>query len=218
MDLIHFLEPSSAYDGIVALGGTLSTTNLLRAYRRGIFPWPVDEYIVPWFCPETRAILDFSELHVPRRLLRLQRQQPFRFTIDQAFEKVINACATVVRKEQGGTWITPRMITAYCKLHQEGHTHSAEAWEGDELVGGVYGVDAGGAFSGESMFSLRPNASKLALLHLIDHLSARQLDWIDIQTMTPHMQALGAKEIERSIFLKKLHSQLRRNLNLFDPA
>ena len=215
MDLVQFLEPSLAYDGIVALGGSLSTTNLLRAYRRGIFPWPINEQLVPWFCPETRAILEFSELHIPRRLQRLQRQEPFHFTIDRAFEKVINACASVARKEQDGTWITSRMITAYCDLHREGHAHSVEAWEGDELVGGVYGVDAGGAFSGESMFSRRSNASKLALLHLIEHLRARQLDWIDIQTMTPHMKALGAKEIERNHFLLKLQTELRRNLILF---
>lgn len=216
MDLIHFLDPSLAYEGVVALGGKLSTTNLLRAYRRGIFPWPVDENIVPWFCPETRAILEFSELHIPRRLVRIQRQNAFHFTIDQAFEKVINACAIVPRRDQGGTWITSHMIRAYCRLHRDGHAHSVEAWEGDELVGGMYGVDAGGAFSGESMFSRRSNASKLALLFLIEHLRSRKLDWIDIQTMTPHMKALGAKEIDRSVFLRKLHKQLSCNLVLFD--
>src|SRR5262245_53568874 len=181
-DLVDFFDPPSLND-IVAVGGALSTQNLIRAYRSGIFPWPIDEEILPWFCPEKRAILDFNELHMPRRLARVQKQKPFRFTIDQAFQQVIIGCATVRRKQETGTWITRQMINAYCKLHLEGHAHSVEAWEGENLVGGVYGVDAGGAFSAESMFSYRANASKLALLHLIDHLRARGLGWIDIQTM-----------------------------------
>jgi leucyl/phenylalanyl-tRNA---protein transferase len=213
-ELIHFFDPPLDND-IVAVGGTLSTGNLLRAYRQGIFPWPMDEYVLPWFCPEKRAILDFNELHVPRRLARLQRQRPFRFTIDQAFAEVIGACASVARKEESGTWITPQMVTAYCELHRNGHAHSVEAWAGKTLVGGVYGVDAGGAFSGESMFSYRANASKLALLHLIDHLRAKGLEWIDIQTMSPHMKALGAQEIERHEFLHKLSLEQSRKLTLF---
>ncbi len=214
-DLLNFFDPPSPND-IVAVGGALSTENLIRAYRSGIFPWPIDEEILPWFCPEKRAILDFSELHIPRRLARIQKQKPFRFTIDQAFQQVIVACATVRRKEETGTWITRQMINAYYKLHLEGHAHSVEAWDGEDLVGGVYGVDAGGAFSGESMFSYRTNASKLALLHLIEHLRTRGLGWIDIQTMSVHMHALGAKEIDRSEFLRRLAFAQRRNLKLFD--
>lgn len=214
--LIHFLDPNIAPDGIVALGGALSTTNLLRAYRRGIFPWPVDDYFLPWFCPPERAILEFKDLHVPRRLARLRRQNPFRLTIDEAFEEVIVSCARVKRKRERGTWITMQMIRAYTKLHLEGHAHSVEAWEGDTLVGGLYGVDAGGAFSGESMFYYRPNASKLVLLHLIEHLQSRGLDWIDIQMMTLHMEDLGAKEIPRSQFLNKLSAALASQRKLFD--
>jgi len=213
-ELNQFFEPPSMND-IVAVGGKLTTANLLRAYRSGIFPWPIDEEILPWFCPERRAILDFNYLHVPKRLSRLQRQNPFHFTIDQAFQEVIVACATVRRKEETGTWITRPMINAYCKLHLEGHAHSVEAWAAGELVGGVYGVDAGGAFSGESMFSFRSNASKLALLHLIDHLRLKGLNWIDIQTMSPHMKVLGAKEIDRSDFLRKLAFEQSRGLKLF---
>ncbi len=216
MDLIHFIDPSSAsVDGIVALGGSLTTTNLLRAYRRGIFPWPIDEYLLPWCCPEQRAILEFKDLHIPRRLARVQRQMPFNFTIDQSFEEVIVSCAKVERKGETGTWITSRMIGAYCELHKTGHAHSVEAWEGNALVGGLYGVDAGGAFSGESMFSYRSNASKLALLYLIDHLQKKGLDWIDIQMMTPHMKALGAKSIDRSEFLRRLLLAQNRNIDLF---
>jgi leucyl/phenylalanyl-tRNA--protein transferase len=216
LDLIHFQNPAFASaEGIVALGGSLSTTNLVRAYRRGIFPWPLDEHFLPWCCPEKRAILDFNDLHVPRRLARLQRQMPFRITIDQAFAAVIVSCAGVERKEETGTWITPQMISAYCELHQQGHAHSVEVWEGNTLVGGLYGVDAGGAFSGESMFCYRSNASKLALLHLIEHLQKRGVDWIDIQMMSPHMEALGAKSIDRSEFLKKLSLAQHRKIALF---
>src|SRR5882672_10583582 len=117
-DLIHFIDPASAsVDGIVALGGSLTATNLVRAYRRGIFPWPIDEFLLPWCCPEERAILEFKDLHVPRRLARIKRQQPFRFTMDQAFAAVIEACAKVKRQGESGTWITTQMKRAYCELH-----------------------------------------------------------------------------------------------------
>jgi leucyl/phenylalanyl-tRNA---protein transferase len=216
LDLINFKDPAFASaEGIVALGGRLSTTNLVRAYRRGIFPWPIDEFLLPWCCPEQRAILEFKDLHIPRRLARLQRQKPFRLTLDQAFEAVIVSCARVERKEETGTWITPQMIRAYCELHRQGHAHSVEAWEGDTLVGGLYGVDAGGAFSGESMFCYRSNASKLALLYLIEHLQERGVGWIDIQMMSPHMEALGAKSIDRSEFLKRLELAQNRKTALF---
>ena len=216
MSLIRFPDPRyTAYGGIVCLGGQLNAANLLSAYRRGIFPWPIDDWPLAWFCPEERAILEFRDLHVPRRLARIRRQAPFNFTINRNFRAVIEACAQAKRTGEDGTWITPEMIRAYCDLHRGGHAHSVEAWEGEHLVGGLYGVDAGGAFAGESMFFLRPNASKLALLHLIEHLSMRGLDWIDIQVMTPHMSALGAKLISRDRFLEKLSLALARELALF---
>jgi len=212
--LIHFIDPEKSIDGIVALGGPLTTTNLLRAYCRGIFPWPIDN-IVPWCCPEERGILEFNELHVPRRLARTRHN--FHFTIDRAFPQVISYCATVKRKHESGTWITRQMIRAYCELHRLGHAHSVEVWEGTELVGGLYGVDASGSFAGESMFSLRSNASKLALLFLIEHLKERGLDWIDIQMVSPHLEALGAKLVSRAKFLEKLAATQKRNLTLFQP-
>jgi leucyl/phenylalanyl-tRNA---protein transferase len=217
MTLIRFPDPrrTVSYGGIVAIGGSLNAANLLSAYRQGIFPWPIDDWPLTWFCPEERAILDFKNLHVPRSLSKIKRRAPFRLTIDQNFRAVIEACASVTRMGEDGTWITPEMIRAYCELHRSGHAHSVEAWEGDRLVGGLYGVDAGGAFAGESMFFLRPNASKLALLHLVEHLAARGLDWIDIQVMTPHMKALGAKLMSRDAFLEKLAEARSRNLNLF---
>ncbi len=214
-DLIHFIDPENAIEGIVALGGPLTTTNLLRAYCRGIFPWPITEDILPWCCPEERGILDFNDLHIPRRLARTRRQSTLHFTIDRSFPQVITHCATVHRTQESGTWITRQMIRAYCELHRQGHAHSVEVWEGAELVGGLYGVDARGAFSGESMFSLKSNASKLALIFLIEHLRERGLDWIDIQMMTPHLEALGAKTVSREDFLAKLTATQKRKLILF---
>ena len=211
-DLIHFIDPAKSVDGIVAFGGPLTTTNLLRAYCRGIFPWPIED-LVPWFCPEERGILDFNELHVPRRLARTRHN--FHFTIDHSFPQVISHCATIERKHESGTWITGQMIRAYCELHRLGHAHSVEVWEGTELIGGLYGVDACGSFSGESMFSLRSNASKFALLFLIEHLKERGLDWIDIQMVTPHLEALGGKLVSRAEFLEKLTATQKRNLSLF---
>ena len=213
--LIHFIDPARAIDGIVAVGGPLTTTNLLRAYCRGIFPWPINDDILPWCCPEERGILDFNELHIPRRLARTRHKSAFQFTIDRAFPQVITHCATVHRKHETGTWITRQMIRAYCELHTQGHAHSVEVWEGTELVGGIYGVDAGGSFSGESMFSLRSDASKLALLFLIEHLKERDLDWMDIQMVTPHLEALGAKAVSRVDFLAKLTATQKRKLTLF---
>ena len=217
MDLIRFPDPEqAAAEGIVVIGGELSSANLIEAYRRGIFPWPIDGWPLPWFCPEVRAILEFKDLHVSRRLQREKNRAPFRLTIDENFSAVIHACASAERKDEVGTWITPEMIHAYCELHDEGHAHSVEAWEGDSLVGGIYGVDAGGAFAGESMFYARPNASKLALLHLIEHLKSRGLDWLDIQVMTPHMQVYGARNISRHAFLRRLEAAQASGRVLFD--
>jgi leucyl/phenylalanyl-tRNA--protein transferase len=218
MSLIEFPDPShSSYQGIVALGGHLNAQNLLAAYTRGIFPWPIEGWPLAWFCPDERAILEFKDLHVPRRLERTARRTPLSCTIDHDFKGVITRCAGVKRSGEDGTWITVEMVRAYCELHSLGHAHSVEVWDEEgKMVGGLYGVDAGGSFAGESMFHLRANASKLALLHLIAHLADRGLDWIDIQVMTPHMEALGAKEISRDEFLLKLSATRARGLKLFD--
>src|SRR5581483_4274156 len=199
MAVSRFPNPKYAetYEGILAVGGHLTTDFLLEAYSNGIFPWPIDGLPLTWFCPEERAVLEFADLHIPKSLAKARKKSNLRFTIDKDFPGVITACARVRRPGQSGTWITPEMLRAYCELHRLGHVHSAEAWDGDKLVGGIYGVDANGTFTGESMFHLRPYASKLALLHLIDHLKCRGLDWLDIQVMTPHMEAMGAKSISR---------------------
>ncbi|PYS99281.1 MAG: leucyl/phenylalanyl-tRNA--protein transferase [Acidobacteria bacterium] len=204
---------------IVSFGDELTVENLTNAYRLGIFPWHVDGLPLPWYCPEKRAILEFSELHIPRSLERARRKNSYTFTIDKKFGEVIRKCSSMQRPDQLGTWITDDFIRAYSQLHEAGIAHSVEAWdENGELVGGLYGVDAGGAFCGESMFHTAPNASKLALLFLIDHLKTRGLTWLDAQVMTPHIKALGAKEIRRKDFLRKLKGTQASELILFDKG
>jgi leucyl/phenylalanyl-tRNA--protein transferase len=224
MGLIRFPDPKfSTAEGIVAVGGNLAPENVMEAYRQGIFPWPIDGLPLVWFCPPERAILDFADLHIPRSLRSVRRRTNLQFTIDRDFSSVIRACARIPRAGESGTWITPEVIRSYTELHVLGFVHSAEAWEtagegagSSTLVGGLYGVDADGAFAGESMFYLRPNASKLALLFLIEHLRERGLSWIDVQMITPHMQALGAKLISRERYLEKLAETRARGLRLFD--
>jgi leucyl/phenylalanyl-tRNA--protein transferase len=215
---MEFPDPRRApFGDIVAVGGNLRPANLLAAYRRGIFPWPIEGWPLTWFSPRERAVLEFRDLHVPQSLARARRRASFRFTFDQDFAGVVRACAEAARPDQAGTWITREIYENYTALHALGGAHSVEVWEGDLLVGGLYGVDAGGAFAGESMFYLRPNASKLALLRLVEHLSSRGLAWLDIQVMTPHMHALGAKLIDRDEFLDRLDAELARGVTLF-PA
>jgi len=206
---------STSSDDIVALGGNLEPETLRQAYRSGVFPWPADDLPLLWFCPRERAILEFARLHVGRSLARARRQTRLAFTIDSAFEEVIVRCAEEPRPGQDGTWITDEMIEAYIRLHDLGVAHSVEAWQGDRLVGGLYGVDTDGAFSAESMFYHEPYASLLALLHLFDHLRARGAEWIDIQVMTPHMERLGARIITRREFLDLLRRTRAHGLSLF---
>ena len=202
---------------IVSFGNELTVENLQTAYRCGIFPWHVDGLPLPWYCPEKRAILDFAALHIPRSLERARRKAEFTFTIDTNFERVIRNCARVARKGETGTWITRDFIRAYSELHAAGMAHSVEVWDAvGNLVGGVYGVDAGGVFCGESMFHTVTNASKLALMFLIEHLQSRGSTWLDAQVMTPHIRALGAREIKRKEFLRKLMDAQGGKLTLFD--
>ena len=171
-----------------------------------------------WFCPEERAILEFARLHVGRSLARAWRRTQLRFTIDQAFAAVMEACARTLRPGQQGTWITPEILAAYQALHAEGGAHSVEAWRGNRLVGGIYGVEVDGVFSAESMFHHEPDASKLALLHLVTHLQSRDLEWLDIQVMTPHLSHLGAHVVPRDQFVARLAATQARGLNLFPPG
>ncbi len=204
--------------GLVALDYNLSPERLISAYRHGIFPWPDSNPFspIPWVSPPRRAILDFGALHVPRNLRKSRRAlASLRFTIDVAFEAVIRACAAAPRYGQRGTWITPAMIGAYIAVHRLGHAHSVEAWDGDALVGGLYGVTAAGVFTGESMFHRISDVSKLCVLHLIDHLVARGATWLDIQQLTPHFAVMGAREISREEFHARLALERRADRQLF---
>jgi leucyl/phenylalanyl-tRNA--protein transferase len=205
-------------DDIVSFGDPLTVENVKEAYRKGIFPWYIEGMPLPWFCPKKRAIIDFSDLHIGRSLAKERRKERFSFTVDRDFDAVIRECAKSNREGQrGGTWITKDFIRVYGELHREGIVHSIEAWDAEgKLAGGLYGVDAGGVFCGESMFFRQPNASKLALLFLIDHLRARGSIWLDAQVMTDHMKALGAKDIDRVEFLDKLKETQSLKLRLFD--
>jgi leucyl/phenylalanyl-tRNA--protein transferase len=160
--------------------------------------------------------LPFNELHIPRSLAKARRKLALTCTFDQAFRAVMEECRSVPRPGQDGTWITAEVLEGYCALHTLGDAHSAEAWdENGELVGGVYGVDAGGVFAGESMFFTRPYASKIALLHLVEHLQACGCPFLDIQMLTPHMEAMGAKEIPRALFLRRLQEEQAKGRRLF---
>ncbi len=215
---LQMIDPRRAGDReVVGIGDDLSVETLVWAYQHGIFPWPMEGYPLLWFCPPQRAVLEFSRLHVPRRLARLRRSTSLTFTLDAAFAQVIDACRRSPRPGQAGTWITPDLLHAYVALHQAGYAHSVEAWdESGALVGGLYGVAVGGAFSGESMFHLVPDASKLVLLHLIDHLRSRHVGWLDIQMLTPHMKALGATLLPRDVFLDRLDAVRSCGVRLFD--
>ncbi len=214
-----FPDPSLAdEDGLLALGVPVTPANLRAAYARGIFPWPYSaRHPVPWVSPGERAVLEFSALHVPKTLRQARQRTTWTFTVDRAFEAVMAACAAARRPGQRGTWITPAMRAGYSALHHAGGAHSVEVWDGERLVGGLYGVDAGGLFTGESMFHFEPNASKLALLHLVEHLAARGAGWIDIQQLTPHFATLGARLISREEFLARLAQEQQVGRLLF-PA
>ena len=207
----RFPDPRYSRSDVVAIGGDLRVATLRDAYRHGIFPWPHEGLPLPWFSPRRRAVILFDELHIGRSTQKAARSAPYTFTFDHAFDRVIDSCAATDRPDQDGTWIGPEIMAAYIALHRAGDAHSIEAWEGKALAGGLYGIDSGGVFTGESMFHLRPNASKLALLFLIGHLRDRGSTWLDCQVMTPHMKALGAKEILRARFLDMLaEAQARR--------
>ena len=195
-DELLFPPPDLARDdGLLAVGGDLSPERLLLAYSQGIFPWYSEGEPILWWSPTPRLILIPNEFHCSKRLARQIRQGLYRTSLDTAFREVINHCAGIRREHDNGTWIVPEMIEAYCRLHELGFAHSVECWQGNQLVGGLYGISLGGAFFGESMFSLAPNSSKIALATLCRKLARWDFDFIDCQMKTSHLQRLGAKEI-----------------------
>ena len=201
---LWFPDPRDAarrglHAGLVAVGGDLSVRRLLLAYRNGIFPWTADP--VTWWSPDPRGIFELDGLHISRSLARTLRKGVFEVTFDRAFREVITACATVRRP---GGWISPEFIAAYTALHEAGHAHSVECWQAGKLVGGVYGVVVGGLFAGESMFHRVDDASKVALVHLVTRLRERGFRLFDTQMVTPATRQLGAVEIPRTTYLKRL--------------
>ena len=205
-----FPDPNEAdAEGLVAVGGSLDPRRVLAAYAQGIFPWPYDARTpLLWFSPDPRMVLRPADLHVSRSLQRAITKQLFEVTFDTAFAEVIRQCATVKRPGQRGTWITEEMIHAYERLHEMGVAHSAEAWSGGTLVGGLYGVSLGAAFFGESMFAQRPNASKVAFVHLVRQLQAWEFQLFDCQVYTEHVARFGATPWPRARFLKALERAL----------
>lgn len=210
IDQIVFPPPEEAEpDGLLAVGGDLSSERLLLAYQLGIFPWYSERQPILWWSPDPRLVLEPEEFHVSRRLRQILNKGVFKVTFDQAFESVIRACASAPRPGQDGTWITPEMQEAYIRLHKEGFAHSVESWLDGELAGGIYGVSLGRCFFGESMFSQKSNGSKVALARLVERLKAWKFSMLDAQMPTRHMISLGAKEIPRAAFLKRLKEALR---------
>ena len=198
-------------EGLIGFGGQLSPAWLLDAYRHGIFPWPITDFQAPlaWWSPDPRAVIEFDRFHVSRRLRRTCRSAKFEVTLDVDFAGVIRGCAMAPgRLDQ--TWLTPEMIDAYIRLHRLGHAHSVEVWHAHELAGGVYGVAIGGMFAAESKFYRVRDASKVALVHLVEHLHRRGYTLLDIQQLTPHTARLGAAAIPRDDYLARLGEAIRR--------
>lgn len=199
-DPIYALEEPN---GLLAVGGDLSPARLLNAYRQGIFPWYSDGQPILWWSPDPRAVLYPDEFRTSRSLRKRLRQRPFRVTFDSAFAEVIEACSAP-RSGADGTWITTEMKQAYLQLYRIGFAHSVECWDGEELVGGLYGVSMGKVFFGESMFSRRSDASKIGFAHLIEQLKAWGFALIDCQVHSGHLASLGAEDVPREQFLELL--------------
>lgn len=190
-------------DGLLAIGGDLSVDRLLLAYKKGIFPW-FDGDVPMWWCPDPRFVLFSGELKVSKSMKALLKRDAFKFTINKAFPQVIKACKEKKRSDQHGTWITDDVETAYIKLHKLGYAHSAEAWINDKLAGGLYGIGMGDVFFGESMFSNESNASKYAFIKYVEVLQKKQVQLIDCQVYTEHLESLGARMIARKEFLDRI--------------
>lgn len=213
--MIHFLDDSLNFpkpqearpDGLLAVGGDLSAERLMLAYRSGIFPWFSKGDPILWWSPDPRMVLFPSKFKRSKSLRKLIRSKVFKLTYNTAFEEVITACSLAPRPGQDGTWITREMVAAYIELNRLGHAISVEVWQGDGLVGGLYGIDLPefGVFCGESMFSKISNASKVGFDYLVSRLQANNYKLIDCQVYTEHLASLGAREIDRQVFLSYLN-------------
>jgi leucyl/phenylalanyl-tRNA--protein transferase len=195
-------------DGLLAFGGDLEVESLLLAYRNGIFPWPIDTSVLAWFSPPQRALLFLHEFHSSRSLRKEARGPVWSYSLNSHFDQVIELCAKAKnRKNQRGTWITPQLVAAYKQLFRAGYAFSAESYYNGVLVGGIYGTCIDGKYAGESMFYLKANASKLALLFLVEELKSKGIAWIDFQVLNPFTESLGAREVGRDEFLTLLRNK-----------
>jgi leucyl/phenylalanyl-tRNA---protein transferase len=190
-------------DGLLAIGGDLSPERLLTAYKSGIFPWYQGDHIL-WWSPDPRFVLFPGELKINKTIKTFLKKNRFRFTTNQAFEKVIRSCKKITRPGQEGTWITDELEKAFLEMHQRGYAHSAELWEDEELVGGLYGMRIGKIFFGESMFSQRSNASRFCFVKYIELLRSEGVELIDCQVYTEYLESMGARMIDRELFLNLL--------------
>ncbi len=218
-----FPDPRNAEpDGLLAVGGGLEPARILLAYSRGIFPWNAADEPRLWFCPAPRMVVTIpGGLHVPRTLRKQQRRAALRITLDTDFPAVLAACADEVRPGQDRTWITPEIAEAFTALHRLGFAHSVEVWDGEQLVGGLYGLAIGAVFFGESMFSRQPGASKRAFVALVQQLERWHFQLVDCQAATSHLRSLGGRELELEVFLAALGRGVRAPGRLgpwcFDP-
>ena len=191
-------------NGLLGIGGDLSPERLLDAYRLGIFPWYGEGQPILWWSPDPRMVLFPAELQISRSLARRLRKNDYKIRFDSVFKEVMRACASAPRPGQGGTWITQDIIDAYCRLHELGYAHSAETWIDGQLAGAIYGVAMGRMFYGESMFHCVTDASKIALVHLVQHMHKHGFGMLDCQMKTSHLASFGAREIPRAEFSLKL--------------
>ncbi|SDH86565.1 leucyl/phenylalanyl-tRNA--protein transferase [Myroides phaeus] len=212
--MIAFLDENTLFfpsvdetheSGIIAIGGDLSVERITLAYKSGIFPWFEDGEPITWWSPEYRMVLFLDELRVSKSMRNILNRNIFKVTYNTCFREVITHCQNVKREGQLGTWITDEMLESYCKLHELGIAKSVEVWQEDQLVGGLYGMDLGHIFCGESMFSLVPNASKVAFINLVRKLAEENYALLDCQVYNDHLDSLGAREIHREEFMEYLH-------------
>ena len=205
---LYFPPASEASpEGIIAVGGDLSPERLLLAYQNGIFPWYDADEPKLWWCPNERMVLFFENLRITKSMRKILIKKEFQVTFNTNFKAVISNCQKSPRKNQDGTWISNEIVEAYCKLNELGYAKSVEVWQNNELVGGLYGIDLGNVFCGESMFSKVSNASKVAFISLAQNLKNENYKVLDCQVYNEHLDSLGCKEIDRELFMEILNSE-----------
>lgn len=192
-------------DGLLAIGGSLDVDTLITAYKNGIFPWPVEDgYPMTWFAPDPRGIIDIKDFKISKSLTKFLKNTTYKVTFNYDFEQIITRCSVIKRKHESGTWIYQDIINAYTELFNQGLAYTVAVFENDKIIGGLYGVCIGEIISGESMFHKKDNASKMALVYLIQKLREKNIKFIDTQMVTPIIESFGGKNIHRSEFMKRI--------------